>query len=64
MDSSSIDPNQQEIIVFTGTRDSDNDVHSTFGPILFDTLKAFGDAVGGAEYMIGNALILLFRLHH
>jgi hypothetical protein len=58
MDSSTMDPNQSEMIKLTGTQASGNDIHCTFGPSLFNVLKAFGDAAGGAEYMLGMSTIL------
>lgn len=56
MDSSVFEEHQTEVIALTGTQRNQNDVHSTYGPSLFSTMKAFGDALGGAIYMVGLSL--------
>ncbi|TDL29534.1 glycoside hydrolase family 79 protein [Rickenella mellea] len=56
MDSSVFVPTQSQMIIFTGVNETDNDRPSTFGPVLFDTLRTLGSNIGGAQHLIGLSL--------
>lgn len=53
MDSSVYVPTQSNMITLTGGNSS-NDITCTFGPVLFDVLKAVGNNIGGSQYILGK----------
>ena len=53
MDDSVYDPNQTNMITFTGPAVTSDDQPTSFGPAFFDVLASIAKSIGGAQYLIG-----------
>ena len=56
MDDTTYNPNQPDMILLTGINNTANKQPAVLGPLYFDTMKTVSDDIGGAKYLVGQAI--------